>query len=100
MHDTLTYISRDPIHRRYHHDRLTFRMIYADLCRTHILNTHITLFYLCDALRISYSGFYAFSYKKPPSPYKQALKRRQKSNGFVLRVYVKNAVQSVGAFQR
>jgi 1,4-alpha-glucan branching enzyme len=29
MHDTLQYISRDPIHRRYHHNELTFRMIYA-----------------------------------------------------------------------
>jgi 1,4-alpha-glucan branching enzyme len=29
MHDTLDYFSKDPIHRRYHHDRLTFRMLYA-----------------------------------------------------------------------
>jgi 1,4-alpha-glucan branching enzyme len=29
MHDTLQYMSRDPIHRKYHHDRLTFRMLYA-----------------------------------------------------------------------
>ncbi|MBW1923473.1 MAG: 1,4-alpha-glucan branching protein GlgB [Deltaproteobacteria bacterium] len=29
MHDTLDYMSRDPVHRRYHHDRLTFRMLYA-----------------------------------------------------------------------
>ena len=29
MHDTLEYFSRDPIHRKYHHDKLTFRMIYA-----------------------------------------------------------------------
>jgi 1,4-alpha-glucan branching enzyme len=29
MHDTLDYMSRDPIYRTYHHDRLTFRMIYA-----------------------------------------------------------------------
>lgn len=29
MHDMLQYISRDPIHRRYHHNNLTFRMIYA-----------------------------------------------------------------------
>jgi 1,4-alpha-glucan branching enzyme len=29
MHDTLDYVSHDPIHRRYHHDELTFRMIYA-----------------------------------------------------------------------
>lgn len=29
MHDTLTYMSRDPIHRKYHHHELTFRMIYA-----------------------------------------------------------------------
>jgi 1,4-alpha-glucan branching enzyme len=29
MHDTLAYFSQDPIHRKYHHDKLTFRMIYA-----------------------------------------------------------------------
>ncbi len=29
MHDTLLYMSHDPIHRRYHHNELTFRMIYA-----------------------------------------------------------------------
>jgi 1,4-alpha-glucan branching enzyme len=29
MHDTLSYISLDPIHRRYHHDKLTFGLIYA-----------------------------------------------------------------------
>jgi 1,4-alpha-glucan branching enzyme len=29
MHDTLEYMNLDPIHRRYHHNRLTFRMIYA-----------------------------------------------------------------------
>jgi 1,4-alpha-glucan branching enzyme len=30
MHDTLDYFSRDPIHRRYHHDRLTFRGLYMN----------------------------------------------------------------------
>lgn len=29
MHDTLVYISKDPIHRKYHHNELTFRMLYA-----------------------------------------------------------------------
>lgn len=29
MHDTLEYMSKDPIHRAYHHNKLTFRMIYA-----------------------------------------------------------------------
>jgi 1,4-alpha-glucan branching enzyme len=29
MHDTLAYMSKDPIHRKYHHNQLTFRMIYA-----------------------------------------------------------------------
>ncbi len=29
MHDTLNYFSRDPIHRRFHHNALTFRMMYA-----------------------------------------------------------------------
>jgi 1,4-alpha-glucan branching enzyme len=29
MHDTLSYLSRDPVHRSYHHDEMTFSMIYA-----------------------------------------------------------------------
>ena len=29
MHDTLYYFSRDPIHRRYHHNNLTFGFLYA-----------------------------------------------------------------------
>ncbi|HVO81218.1 MAG TPA: 1,4-alpha-glucan branching protein GlgB [Terriglobales bacterium] len=29
MHDTLTYFSHDPIHRQFHHNLLTFRMLYG-----------------------------------------------------------------------
>ncbi|MCB2191603.1 MAG: 1,4-alpha-glucan branching protein GlgB [Deltaproteobacteria bacterium] len=29
MHDTLAYFRQNPIHRKYHHDKLTFRMLYA-----------------------------------------------------------------------
>ena len=29
MHDTLDYMSQDPYFRRYHHNKLTFRMLYA-----------------------------------------------------------------------
>ena len=29
MHDTLRYLSHDPIHRRYHHNEVTFRGMYA-----------------------------------------------------------------------
>lgn len=29
MNDTLRYMQRDPIHRSYHHDELTFRSVYA-----------------------------------------------------------------------
>ncbi|PWC16502.1 1,4-alpha-glucan branching enzyme [Brenneria roseae subsp. roseae] len=29
MHDTLSYMQHDPIHRKYHHDLLTFGMLYA-----------------------------------------------------------------------
>ena len=29
MNDTLAYISKDPIHRLYHHDKLTFSLLYA-----------------------------------------------------------------------
>jgi 1,4-alpha-glucan branching enzyme len=29
MHDTLDYISKDPIYRKYHHGQLTFSMLYA-----------------------------------------------------------------------
>ena len=29
MHDTLGYMSTDPIHRKYHHNDLTFGLLYA-----------------------------------------------------------------------
>ena len=29
MHDSLEYVGRDPIHRGYHHNQLTFSMVYA-----------------------------------------------------------------------
>jgi 1,4-alpha-glucan branching enzyme len=29
MHDTLSYLTLDPIYRQYHHNQLTFRMMYA-----------------------------------------------------------------------
>jgi 1,4-alpha-glucan branching enzyme len=29
MHDTLVYMGQDPVHRKYHHDKLSFRMVYA-----------------------------------------------------------------------
>jgi len=29
MHDTLKYMSKEAIHRKYHHNQLTFRMVYA-----------------------------------------------------------------------
>ncbi|MDX1606965.1 MAG: 1,4-alpha-glucan branching enzyme, partial [Candidatus Competibacterales bacterium] len=29
MNDTLSYVSREPVHRRYHHNKLTFSMLYA-----------------------------------------------------------------------
>ena len=29
MHDTLGYLKREPIHRQYHHDEMTFSMMYA-----------------------------------------------------------------------
>ncbi len=30
MHDTLAFLSRDPIYRKHHHDQLTFRSVYAN----------------------------------------------------------------------
>jgi 1,4-alpha-glucan branching enzyme len=29
MHDTLKYMSENPVHRKYHHDKLTFGLLYA-----------------------------------------------------------------------
>ncbi len=29
MNDTLSYFSEDPVHRKYHHDKLTFGLVYA-----------------------------------------------------------------------
>jgi 1,4-alpha-glucan branching enzyme len=30
MHDTLKYMAREPVHRKFHHDELTFRAVYAN----------------------------------------------------------------------
>jgi 1,4-alpha-glucan branching enzyme len=29
MHDTLVYMGQDPVHRKYHHNKLSFRLVYA-----------------------------------------------------------------------
>lgn len=29
MHDSLQYVSKEPIHRKYHHNEMTFSMVYA-----------------------------------------------------------------------
>ncbi|MFC8785114.1 1,4-alpha-glucan branching enzyme [Streptomyces nigra] len=29
MHDSLQYMTKEPVHRRYHHDEMTFSMVYA-----------------------------------------------------------------------
>src|SRR2546429_7516170 len=29
MHDMLGYMGRDPVHRKFHHNALTFRLLYA-----------------------------------------------------------------------
>ena len=29
MHDTLEYMQKDPVHKKFHHNRLTFRLLYA-----------------------------------------------------------------------
>ncbi|MFF7457783.1 1,4-alpha-glucan branching protein GlgB [Kitasatospora sp. NPDC008115] len=29
MHDSLVYMSKDPVHRKYHHNEITFSMVYA-----------------------------------------------------------------------
>ncbi|MEU6529533.1 1,4-alpha-glucan branching enzyme [Streptomyces sp. NPDC046928] len=29
MHDSLEYMTKEPVHRRYHHDEMTFSMVYA-----------------------------------------------------------------------
>ncbi|MGC5344368.1 1,4-alpha-glucan branching enzyme [Streptomyces sp. DT171] len=29
MHDSLTYMSKEPVHRKYHHNEMTFSMVYA-----------------------------------------------------------------------
>ncbi|MEU4178924.1 1,4-alpha-glucan branching enzyme [Streptomyces sp. NPDC026589] len=29
MHDSLQYIAKEPVHRKYHHDEMTFSMVYA-----------------------------------------------------------------------
>ena len=35
MHDTLEYMRQDPVFRKYHHDKATFRAVYAFLGELH-----------------------------------------------------------------
>ena len=45
MHDTLDYMKLDPVYRQYHHDKLTFGILY-NLSLIHISQ--------CDAIDLVY----------------------------------------------
>jgi alpha-1,4-glucan:alpha-1,4-glucan 6-glycosyltransferase len=40
MHDTLDYFEKDPVHRAHHHDRITFRGVYANTERFMLSLSH------------------------------------------------------------
>src|SRR5207253_3864484 len=54
MHDTLEYFQQDPVHRKYHHSRLTFSLWYAftenfvlplDRKSTRLNSSHVAISY-------------------------------------------------------
>ena len=56
MHDTLRYLARDPVHRRYHHDDLTFRAIYAHSERYVLALSHDEVVHGKGALPNKFAG--------------------------------------------
>src|SRR5579871_3321659 len=56
MHDTLQHFSRDPVHRRYHYDELTFRALYAGSERYVLPLSHDEVVYGKGALATKMPG--------------------------------------------
>ncbi len=56
MHDTLTHMSREPVHRSYHYDELTFRSLYAGSERYVLPLSHDEVVYGKKALAAKMPG--------------------------------------------
>jgi len=56
MHDTLKYLSRDPVHRRFHHRELSFRMMYAYAERFVLALSHDEVVHLKGSLLHKMAG--------------------------------------------
>ncbi|MDX1503981.1 MAG: 1,4-alpha-glucan branching protein GlgB [Thermoanaerobaculia bacterium] len=56
MNDTLRYLRRDPVHRRYHHQELTFRMLYAHSERFLLALSHDEVVHLKGSLAAKMPG--------------------------------------------
>jgi 1,4-alpha-glucan branching enzyme len=56
MHDTLQYFSKDPIHRRFHHDQLTFAMVYEHSERFIMPLSHDEVVHLKGSLLTKMAG--------------------------------------------
>src|SRR3546814_955139 len=52
MHDSLHYVQNDPIHRRHHHEQLTFGLVYAFSERSEEHTSELQ-----SLMRISYAVF-------------------------------------------
>jgi 1,4-alpha-glucan branching enzyme len=50
MHDTLSYLSKDPLYRTYHHNQLSFRMLYAFTENFVLALSHDEVVYLKQSL--------------------------------------------------
>jgi len=76
MHDVLFYMQKDPVHRRYHHDKLTFGIVYAFNENFILLLSHDEVVHLKKSLLGKMPGsereqfanlrlLYAFMYSHP-----------------------------------
>ena len=63
MHDTLDYMTLDPIYRKYHHDRLTFSMMYAFAENYILAYSHDEVVHLKRSMLDKMSGDYEQKFK-------------------------------------
>ena len=80
MHDTLEYLSKDPVHRRWHHEQLTFRSLYLRSEQFVLPLSHDEVVHGKGSLYAQMSGDASAAAREPPPPLRlPALPARQEA---------------------